>query len=183
MSEEVSFLNLILNFMIKQANIIIAIFTAIAAVSAAVSARATWKYTRETEKIAKSAENSAKETEKIVMAQIINQIRDSFSSPEMSIAMNSLKDLKSDNGVHYPSNITLANMIDEHRRIYSHLFHKLKILLDSNCISEDFINKIIYQDEVYLLLNIVEPLEQEKNPDYNKSTFETFRKIFERKDS
>ena len=180
---EVSYLNIILDLMIKHANIIIALFTAIAGVSAAFAARATWKYTKETKKIANASENSAKETEKIVMAQIINQIRDSFSSPEMSVAIKSLTDLKKEIGVHYPSNITLAKMIDEHRRNYVHLFHKLKILIDSNCISQDFIKKIIYSDEIDLLLNIVEPLEKEKNPKYDKSTFDTFRNIFKREDS
>lgn len=141
-----------------------------------------------------AALRTAKETRKIVLAQIINDIRDQFSTKQIDECINALKrykNLHEDIDAEFRSGLALIeqrNMevpeieIDNYRRMYSYIFHKLAILLDGKCIDNGFIKKIIYPDEIDILLNIVEPLEKAKarflNKDYNPKTFDTFRKLF-----
>lgn len=156
----------------------------ITAIGAALAAYAAWK--------------SAKETKKIVLAQIINDIRDQFNSSDLGDCIKKLNNYRCHHGQdiedQFFAGLALAERpdngigpteeidVDRCRRIYSHIFHKLKILLDSGCIDIIFIKKIIYRDEVDLLLNIIEPLERTKaqfiKKEFNSATFDAFREIF-----
>jgi hypothetical protein len=178
-------------FGIATGEFIISLGTLLTAIFTAVVAGASWYSARETYKIAKSAEGSSKETKKIVLAQIINTIRDQFSSPELREYIDYLNTHKSmildylvvrcnENPLNYKDHVSEA--IDNYRRSYAHIFHKLILLLSTQCIDEKFLKKIIYRDEVKLLIDVVEPLEIAKaksiNKEYNSETFDTIRRIY-----
>jgi hypothetical protein len=154
----------------------------IAAIAASIAAFASWR--------------TAEETKKLVLAQIINDIRDQFATKQLE---ECIKELANYRNLHenfedqFYAGLALSRYagseepeleIDNCRRMYSHIFHKLIILLNTNCIDKEFIKKIIYADEVDILLNIVEPLEKAKakfleKEDYNHTIFDIVRKIFQ----
>ncbi len=72
--------------------------------------------------------------------------------------------------------------IDKDRRRYSHHFHKIRLLLDSGVVSESFVKKVVSSGQVNFLLEVIEPLEEALNPNYNHSTFDTFRRIYQKDD-
>jgi hypothetical protein len=148
----------------------------IAAIGAGIAAFASWR--------------TAKETKNLVLAKIINDIRDQFDSPEIFECKAVLLESRIEQGEGKIAKIlTMQQMIyqgkdqrnkafSEFVRIYYNLFHKIKILLDTNCINSEILKKVILLDELDLLFNIVEPLVKD-HPEYDHLIFETYRKIFE----
>ena len=68
--------------------------------------------------------------------------------------------------------------VDAGRRRVSHYFHQIKALLDCGVVDENFVKKLVKSDQVDTLLDVVQPLEKAKNPDYDHSTFDTFRRLY-----
>ncbi len=152
---------------------VIALIGALGAVGAALAA---WK--------------SANETRKTVLAQIVLQITSTYSSSDMGESVKRLHDWKRkhpqdfaelfEKGLREPNNIT--EQLDEDRRRVSHYFHQIRVMLDCGVVDEKFLKKLIKPDQVDTLLDVVEPLEKAKNPDYDHSTFDLFRSMY-RKES
>ena len=57
------------------------------------------------------------------------------------------------------------------------LFSNIKILIDAKCLNTDVINKIILNNEKYILFNIVEPM-MKHSPEYDSTLFDEYRNIF-----
>lgn len=137
-----------------------------------------------------AAWHSAKETQKTVLAQILMQITDAYSSPEMLSGMLNLSNWKQQYGPDFAkkfgelrrNDYSKVEQIDKDRRRYSHHFHKIRLLLDSGVVSENFVKKIVSLGQVDFLLDVIEPLEKALNPNYNHSTFVTFRRIYNKND-
>ena len=137
-----------------------------------------------------AAWRSAKETQKTVLAQILIQITDAYSSPEMLSGMLNLRNWQQQHGLDFAtkfgemrrSNYSKVEPIDKDRRRYSHHFHKIRLLLDSGVVSESFVKKVVSSDQVDFLLEVIEPLERELNPSYDHSTFDTFRRLYRKDD-
>ncbi len=137
-----------------------------------------------------AAWRSAKATRKTVLAQIVMQITSAYSAPDMGESVKRLHDWRNkhpqdfaqlfEKGMREPNNIT--DQLNEDRRRVSHYFHQIKSLLDCGVVDEDFVKKLVQPDQVDTLLDVVEPLEKAKDPNYDHSTFDSFRKIY-RKES
>jgi hypothetical protein len=56
------------------------------------------------------------------------------------------------------------------------LFVNIKILIDAKCLKIEVINKIILNNEKYILFNIVEPM-MKHSPEYDSTLFDEYRKI------
>jgi hypothetical protein len=133
---------------------------------------------------------SATETRKTALAQIVIQITSTYSSSDMGESVKNLHNWKKkhpedfaqlfNKGLAEPNNIT--KQLDEDRRRVSHHFHQIEAMLDCGVIDEDFVRKLVKPDQVNTLLDIVEPLEKVKNPDYDHSTFDSFRRIYPKGD-
>jgi hypothetical protein len=131
---------------------------------------------------------SAKETQKTVLAQILMQITDAYSSPEMLSGMLNLRKWQQQYGSDFAkkfgemrrSDYSKIEQIDKDRRRYSHHFHKIRLLLDSGVVSKSFVKKIVSPGQVDFLLGVIEPLEEALNPNSDHSTFDTFRRIYQK---
>ncbi len=139
----------------------------------------------------KAAGKSAEATEKTVLAQIVIQITDTYSSPDMDEAIKYLHNWKDGHGTEFAKIFSNrlaegghsdAEQLDKHRRRYSHHFHQIKTMLDCEVVNEDFVGKLVKPSQVDTLLDVVEPLEKAKGLDYDHSTFDLFRRIY-RKES
>jgi len=137
-----------------------------------------------------AAWRSAKETQKTVLAQILMQITDAYSSPEMLPGMLRLRNWQQQHGSDFAkkfgemrrSDYSEIEQIDKDRRRYSHHFHKIRLLLDAGVVNESFVKKVVSHDQVDFLLEVIEPLEEALNPNYNHSTFDAFRRMYHKDD-
>jgi len=129
---------------------------------------------------------STKETRKASLAQILMQITDAYSSPEMLAGMlrlHSFKERFQENfgGVFAQlreNNYKDIKEIDEARRRYSHHFYKIWLLFDRGLVNKKFVKKVATHGQVDFLLETIEPLEKAIDPDYDHSTFDFFREIY-----
>ena len=152
---------------------LIALIGSLGAVGAAVGA---WK--------------SAKATRKTVLAQIVTQITSAYSSSDMGESVKRLHNWRKEHpqdfaqlfekGLREPNNI--VEQLDEDRRRVSHYFHQIRAMLDCGVIDEYFVRKLVKPDQVNTLLDIVLPLEEAKNPNIDRSTFEALSKIYSREE-
>lgn len=132
-----------------------------------------------------AAWKSAKETRKTSLAQIVMQITDAYSSPEMLEGMVNLRwqqqnvaDFAKKFGETKNTDYSKVALIDKARRMYAHYFHKIKLLLDTGLINERFVKKVVTSGQVDFLLEMIEPLEEAMNSNYDRSMFDTFRKLY-----
>jgi len=138
-----------------------------------------------------AAWRSAKEAQKTVLAQILMQITDAYSSPEMLSGMLNLRkwqqqhesDFVKKFGEMRRNDYSKIEQIDKDRRRYSHHFHKIRLLLDSGIVNQSFVKKIISPGQVDFLLEVIEPLEEAISPNYDHSTFDNFRRIYGKDDT
>ena len=143
---------------------------------AAVAAGAAWR--------------SAKTTEKTGLAQILMQITDAYSSPEMLSGMKRLRDWKNKHRKDFakkfadmrndPDEYPKIKDEDEARRRYSHHFYKIWLLSDRGLVNKSFVKKVAPRGQVDFLLEIIEPLEEAIDPKYDHPTFDFFRDIYPR---
>ena len=151
---------------------IAAMFSAIGSFAAAAAAFFAWK--------------SVKQTKKGVWAQIVMQLKGEYSSSEMGDGIKRLRDFKDKWGTDFNKAFTRMKKekkeqydeLNEDRRRYSHYFHKIRSLLETDVVDKKFVKKVIHDDQVERLLDIVEPLEKEINSDYDPSTFQKFSELY-----
>jgi len=137
-----------------------------------------------------AAWRSAKETQKAVLAQILMQITDAYSSPEMLSVMLNLRNWQQQRGSDFAkkfgelrrSDYLKVESYDKDRRRYSHYFHKIRHLLDVGLVNESFVKNVVPPGQVDFLLEVIEPLEEATNPNYERSTFDTFKRIYHKDD-
>ena len=141
-----------------------------------------------------AAWKSARATRKTTLAQIVIQITSAYGSEEMDGSLKRLYAFKRkyEKGfddifselLNRPKRElrTYANQLDSDRRRVAHYFHQIRAMLDCKVVDEKFVKKLIKSDQVDTLLDVIEPLEKAKDPNYDHSTFDTFRKIY-RKES
>ena len=155
----------------------ILLVSVIVAAIAAIAAIAAWR--------------AAKASEKANWAQIAIQITNTYSSPEMFESIKRLYDFKRkwepDFGLIFEQLLQDQNQdpkyttqIDSGRRRVSHYFHQIRALLDCGVVNEDFVLKLIKNDQIDTLLDVVEPLEAAKNSEYDRSIFKLFRDMYRR---
>ena len=138
----------------------------------------------------KAAGKSVEATENMVKAQIVVQITSTYSSSDMDESIKRLHNWRGkhpqdfaqlfEKGLREPNSIT--EQLDEDRRRFSHYFHQIRAMLDCEVVDESFVRKLVKPDQVDTLLDVVEPLEKAKNPNYDHSTFDLFRSMY-RKES
>jgi len=134
---------------------------------------------------------SARETRKTSLAQILMEISDAYSSDKMREAMDSLWLYKTNcerNGKNHEEDFAeklkrgdhYAEKINIYRRLFSHHFHKMRRLLNAGLVDEEFITQLVEREQVDFLIKVVEPLARAKDQDYDRRTFETFRKLHDK---
>jgi hypothetical protein len=72
----------------------------------------------------------------------------------------------------------ILDYANEYYYMFYALFVNIKILIDAKCLNNDVINKIILNNEKYILFNIVEPM-MKHSPEYDSTLFDEYRKIFQ----
>ena len=126
-----------------------------------------------------AAKKTAEETKKSVLAGLLMQIMDDYTSKNMVRIRKQLSNFKET----YKNNFVDAFLKNKSGYIwdlrkYYHHFYKIHLLLDAGVVDESFVRKIAPYDGVKILLEIVEPLGKAGKEDYDKSVFETFRKMY-----
>jgi len=135
-----------------------------------------------------AAWRSTKATERTGLAQILMQITDAYSSPEMLSGMVNLRSWKEKHPTDFADKFAemrndrdeyaKIEQIDKDRRRYSHHFYKIWLLSDRGLVNKGFVKKVAPRDQVDFLLEIIEPLEKAMNPKYDPLTFVFFRSIY-----
>lgn len=127
-----------------------------------------------------ASQRSAEETRKTTLAQLVIDLKDDYASSDMREGVLELIKFKKEHGNEFAQKFAKrrSDKMDEYRRSYAHYFHKIAALLDTEVIDEAFVREVIQPDQVHILLNIVEPLEKKINSDYDRSTFDKFRRLF-----
>lgn len=118
------------------------------------------------------------------------QITDAYSSPEMLSGMLNLRNWQQQHREDFAnkfcemrrSDYSKIEQMDKDRRRFFHHFRKIKLLLDSGVVNENFVKKVVSPGQVDFLLEIIEPLEKALDPNYDYSTFDTFRRIYYKDD-
>jgi hypothetical protein len=130
---------------------------------------------------------SARATKKTSLAQTLMRLMDDYSSPEMQESLVGIIKFRDEHGEEYFVNefaaMEKANPlcdINRHRRKYSYFFHKIIQLLDHKLVNENFVKKLVKREMVRYLLEIVEPMLKEADPKYDRRTFDTFRKLYDK---
>lgn len=129
------------------------------------------------------------ETRKAVKAQIVLQLTNEYSAPEMLRSMLNLLSFYNENKNNFghafiqlqKQDSDKFKVLNEDRRRCSHYFHKIERLLATGTVNEGFVKRLIKDaknGQVDFLLDVIEPLEKALNPDCDRSTFDAFRKIY-----
>ena len=146
------------------------------------------------------ASKSAKETAKTVKAQVIMQLTGAYSSEEMQVGMNEIRRFKEKHKEGFadkyqellsarmagkPLNCSDSECIDhldKARRRFSHHFHNIRFLLDTEVVEEKLVKKIVECGQVQFLLYTVQPLEKAHSRGmglkFDPRTFDRFKDIF-----
>jgi len=147
---------------------------------AAVAAIAAWRSS-------KAAGKSVEATKNTVKAQIVMLITGTYGSEKMFESIKKLHDWRRGHGEKFAEVFgsrlkekghTDAEQLDGDRRRVSHFFHQIRAMLDCEVVDENFVKKLIKSNQVDTLLDVVEPLAKAKDPEYDHSTFDTFRRIY-----
>jgi hypothetical protein len=135
-----------------------------------------------------AAWRSARATEKTGLAQILMQITDAYSSPEMLSGMLNLLKWQNEHQKDFAAKFAEVRRdkgeyakiknLDEDRRRYSHHFHKIRLLSNRGLVNKSFVKKVASREQVDFLLEVIEPMERAMNPKYDHSTFDFFRNIY-----
>lgn len=138
-----------------------------------------------------AAWRSVKVTQKTASAQVLMQISDAYGSQEMLSGMINLRKWQQQHGSDFAkkfgemrrADYSKIEQIDRDRRKYSHHFHKIKLLLNCRFVNKSFVKKVVSPGQVDFLLEVIEPLEEALNPNYDHSTFDTFRRMYHKNDN
>ena len=144
---------------------------------------------------ARAAKVSAEETKKNVLAQVIMQVMDAYSSPEMYEAMTRLGKFKEDCGTDkkdFGEEYKKLRSADAHgfevisqfRRRCSHFFNKIYVMLMQEVTEEEFVRDVVSHDAATFLFDVVKPLEiahaSIRGKKHNEDMFKRFERIFDK---
>jgi hypothetical protein len=165
---------------------IVAIAACASAVAAAVSAVGSWRSSRAAASAATTAASAATTAANVAATNLILKFRDQYASHEMLIDLHNL-------GAWYDKydSSTFAKIWQEERqqgdkealivnasrRRVSHFFSSIADLYNANLVPEHLKKLLIDFDGFDVFYSVVEPLERELNPGYNRTPFDTLRKL------
>ena len=142
-----------------------------AAFATAVAAYAAWR-----------SSNAAK---KGIQAQILMNAFSEYASPEMDACIDHLYDYKES----VPNNFVLSyyekknspkivySEVESARRIVSHYFQKISALQKAGIIKKDFVKLLISGEQAEILFELIEPLDEANNPNYDLGCYNLFREL------
>jgi hypothetical protein len=152
---------------------------AISAIAAAISAYFSWRSSR-------AAANAATTAADVAATNLILKFRDQYASNEMRIDLHNL-------GAWYDKygSSTFAKtwqeerqqgdkealIVNASRRRVSHFFSSIVDLHNAGLVPERLKKLLTDFDGLDVFHSVVEPLERELNPDYNKTPFDTLRNL------
>jgi hypothetical protein len=155
--------------------VVVAIILLVTAIIAGISARAS-------RKAADATGKSAESTREMTRMQTFAQLLDAYSSRDMLKDMITLIRWKNQ----YPENWAerYGQMIPDYgqdvlpiheaRRHYAHHFFKIKLMYQAGYLDENRLDDLATNDQIKFLLETIEPLEKNLNPNYNDSTCRFF---------
>ena len=134
------------------------IFAAISAIAGAVAAIAAWRATDETRRAAQ--------------AQLVASLRSEYASSAMLEAIERVKRW------HAGSPVTPDGPLDHARRLVSHHFQRIVALSNAGLLEERLMPVVVTKDEADLFCGAVQRIEQEVNPNYDRSAFERLERLY-----
>jgi hypothetical protein len=156
-----------------------AIAAAISAIAAAFSACFSSRSSRTAANAAATAADAAATT-------LILKFRNQYATKEMLIDLRNLRAWQDKHGSSkfaetwrkkFEQNDQEALIVDASRRRVSHFFSSIADLHDTGLVPERIKKLLTDFDGLDVLYDVVEPLERELSPGYNRTPFETLRKL------
>lgn len=153
------------------ANTTALILTVLSAIGAVGAALAAWR--------------SAHQTRLASEGQLFSTIYAEYGLPEMLIALRLLRNWKAERGDEFEikwkkaldAGDESAHEVDRARRHVKSYFMRALRLHEAGYVSKRFLREVCAVDGINILYDIVERLEYALNPAYDRSTFESLRKI------
>jgi hypothetical protein len=150
-------------------NVWIAFWTSVAAVAAVFSAL--------------FSRRSSRDAAKAAQATLFLSLQRQYASDEMLEALRTLRSWREEQGADFASKWEQqwetnpgTRAVDESRRRVSHSFGAIADLYRAGLLSEPLARALTPRDSA-ILFEIVEPLERQLNPNYNRSHFKTLRRL------
>jgi uncharacterized membrane protein (DUF485 family) len=137
------------------------------------------------DKALKNVDEANKTNKNMAEASLRLQIKEPFDTDEMKDGKKKLADFarRPDFANVFAGmlakNDPEAKVLDLARGRYSHAFYNRIFILLPN-VSDEFIKTTVALDEVLFLLDVIQPMEKAKNPDYDTKMFDMFRKMYEK---
>ena len=152
----------------------------ILALIAAVAAIAAWR-------AAKASKQSADESRKTAISQVIVQITSEYASSDMLRGMKRLREWKNTHGVNFAEEFKArldgkegdAEELNEDRRRFSLHMHKIRLLSERGVIDQETVEALT-MDKTSFFSEIIEPLEEILDPNYDRTTFTFFKTLFDK---
>jgi predicted PurR-regulated permease PerM len=128
---------------------------------------------------------SAKATQSTEEAQMYIQFMNEYGSDEMRDNLRRLRNWYNEQGQEFAQKWLealekgdpKAQEVDRARRHVTFYFYKAVNLLDAGLVSKPVVRRIASVSGIDIWYTIVEPLDKALNPDYDKRSYETLRKI------
>src|SRR6266581_3008494 len=149
----------------------LALITALTALGALLAAIGSWR--------------SARATRRAAEGNLFSALYAEYGTPEMLRALRVLRSWKSDTGDEFEikwkraldASDERAHDVDGARRQVKFYFMRALRLFQAGYVSQRFLREVVAVDGVNILYDIVEPLEYALNPGYDRSGFDTLRRI------
>jgi len=134
---------------------------------------------------AATARDAAKTAADVAAANLILKFRDQYASNEMFVDLRNLRAWHGRNGDRFAQtwrqnleqNDPEALIVDRSRRRVSHFFSSIADLHDTGLVPEQIKKLLTDFDGLDVFYSVVEPLERELNPGYDRARFETLRRL------
>jgi hypothetical protein len=141
-----------------------ALATVAAAFIAALAAREARNATRE-------ARNAVIETRRASQVQIVGSLLDAYAELEILTAIKMVESWNE-------KRITPDSEIDRARRRVAHHFQKIAHFAKSKLLDEDMLRIVATKEQVALYCQVIEPMENQINPDYDRSSFDILADLY-----
>ena len=111
------------------------------------------------------------------MRQAIISLSSLYTVPDFAVTYKALLNKRKAGTLDDKENEKLENM-DRSRRRFSGFFHKIQRLARTGVVDDKIVKVVIGPDHCWLLLNVVEPLEQQIRANYSTTTFDFARRLY-----
>ncbi len=144
------------------------------------------KQAEDTKTLANETKELVEQSRKANEAELAVMLTDIYSSPEMLRGMRLLRHWQRDKGEGFAgvfalwreTQYHLVEAEDHARRLYSHYFYRIRLLLELGVLNVGYIRTVVQLEQVEFYFDVIVPMEKAMNPNYDRRTADTFGEIY-----